>query len=58
METKALFPICCILWSPHSLGTLIEWKLEKFRDPKLMTDFYKRDPGHFNFVLGAILHEN
>jgi hypothetical protein len=32
--------------------------VELIRDPKLMSSFYKQDPEHFNFVLGAILHEN
>jgi hypothetical protein len=46
------------LIGPHSLGTLIEWKLEGFVSPERMADFYKRYPEHFNFILGAILHEN
>jgi hypothetical protein len=44
-----------------SAGTpteVISMGVELFRDPKLMSSFYKQDPEHFNFVLGAILHEN
>ena len=44
-----------------SAGTpteVISMGVELFRDPKQMSSFYKKDPEHFNFVLGAILHEN
>jgi hypothetical protein len=44
-----------------SAGTsteVISMGIEQFADPKQMVSFYGRDPGHFNFVLGAILHEN
>lgn len=37
---------------------VISMGVELFRDPQLMSSFYKKDPEHFNFVLGAILHEN
>jgi hypothetical protein len=32
--------------------------IEQFADPSRMAVFYKKYPEHFNFILGAILHEN
>jgi hypothetical protein len=37
---------------------IISMGVELFRSPREMAMFYKNDPEHFNFVLGAILHEN
>jgi hypothetical protein len=37
---------------------VVSMGVEKFMSPDRMAYFYKRDPEHFNFVLGAILHEN
>jgi hypothetical protein len=32
--------------------------VEQFSNPKQMSEFYRQYPEHFNFILGAILHEN
>ena len=37
---------------------VISMGVEQFSDPKRMSEFYKQYPEHFNFILGAILHEN
>jgi hypothetical protein len=47
------------IYGPAGEGTeVISMGVEQFTDPKRMSEFYKRDPEHFNFILGAILHEN
>lgn len=37
---------------------VISMGVEQFTDPRQMAFFYKQYPEHFNFTLGAILHEN
>jgi len=45
------------IYGPSGWSTeVISMGVENFRDPKQMSSFYKQDPEHFNFVLGAILH--
>jgi hypothetical protein len=37
---------------------VISMGVEQFANPPRMAMFYKKYPEHFNFILGAILHEN
>jgi hypothetical protein len=37
---------------------VISMGVEQFANPSRMAMFYKKYPEHFNFILGAILHEN
>jgi hypothetical protein len=47
------------IYGPAGSSTeVISVGVEQFTDPKQMAFFYKKYPEHFNFILGAILHEN
>jgi hypothetical protein len=47
------------IYGPAGTWTeVVSMGLEGFVSPERMADFYKRYPEHFNFILGAILHEN
>jgi hypothetical protein len=47
------------IYGPAGEGTeVISMGVEQFSDPKRMAFFSRRYPAHFNFILGAILHEN
>ena len=47
------------IYGPAGEGTeVISMGVEQFTDPKRMSEFYRQYPEHFNFILGAILHEN
>ena len=47
------------IYGPAGEGTeVISMGVEQFVDPKTMAKFYAEYPEHFNFILGAILHEN
>jgi hypothetical protein len=37
---------------------VVSMGIDRFRNSAVMAEFYKQDREHFNFVLGAILHEN
>ena len=43
---------------PGTWTEVVSMGVDKFASPSQMAFFYKRDPEHFNFILGAILHEN
>ena len=47
------------IYGPAGTWTeVVSMGIEAFADSEQMASFYRRDPGHFNFILGAILHEN
>jgi hypothetical protein len=47
------------IYGPAGTWTeVVSMGVESFVNSEQMASFYRRDPGHFNFILGAILHEN
>jgi hypothetical protein len=47
------------IYGPSGTWTeVVSMGVESFKTPFQMASFYRRDPEHFNFILGAILHEN